>query len=109
LTGPRTPWLGTLTTSSLARRWCGTDYENPLNRECATYFIMLYKFVEYGINTPGINTVDLGASHRSAKTAIGFSPVSFSGYFRCKNSFIQMFVEAFMNRYYRPEQLIHDM
>lgn len=98
-----------MTLVSLACRWCGTDYENPLNRECATYFIMLYQFVEYGINTPGINTVDLGASHRSAKTAIGFSPVPFSGYFRCKNSFIQMFVEAFMNHYYRPEELIHDM
>lgn len=89
--------------------WCGTDYENPLNRTCATYFIMLYSYVEYAINTPGINTVDLGASHRSAKTAIGFTGVPYSGYFRCKNSFVQMFVEAFMNRYYQPEKLIHDM
>jgi hypothetical protein len=89
--------------------WCGTDYENPLNRTCATYFIMLYSYVEYAINTPGLNTVDLGASHRSAKTAIGFSGVPFSGYFRCRNSFIQLFVESFMNRYYEPEKLIHDM
>ena len=89
--------------------WCGTDYENPLNRSCATYFIMLYAYVEYAINTPGINIVDLGASHRSAKTAIGFTGVPYSGYFRCRNSFIQMFVEAFMSRYYEPEKLIHDM
>jgi hypothetical protein len=89
--------------------WCGTDYENPLNRQCATYFIMLYSYVEYAINTPGINVVDLGASHRSAKTAIGFKGVPYSGYFRCKNSFVQMFVEAFMNNYYEPEKLIHDM
>jgi hypothetical protein len=89
--------------------WCGTDYENPLNRSCATYFIMLYSYVEYAINTPGLNVVDLGASHRSAKTAIGFEGVPFSGYFRCKNSFIQLFVESFMDRYYEPEKLIHDM
>lgn len=88
--------------------WCGTDYENPLNRSCATYFIMLYNYVEYAISKPNLNWVDLGASHRTAKMAIGFSPYPCSGYFRCINRMVQIMVEAFMEKYYDPEKLIND-
>ena len=88
--------------------WCGTDYENELNRTCSTYFNILYSFIDRAISDPKVNWVDLGASHRKAKMAIGFSPYPSSGYFRCKNSFMQAFVEAMMNKYYKPERLIND-
>lgn len=88
--------------------WCGTDYENDLNRACSTYFNILYSFVDKAIGDPNVNWVDLGASHRKAKQAIGFSPYPSSGYFRCKNSFMQAFVEAMMSKYYKPERLIND-
>lgn len=89
--------------------WCGTDYSNDLNRSCATYFNILYNYVEHAIQDPKINWVDLGASHRKAKTAIGFSPYPCSGYFRCKNSFIQVMVESLMDKFYEPERLINDL
>lgn len=89
--------------------WCGTDYSNDLNRTCATYFNVLYNYVEYAITAPNIKWVDLGASHRKAKTAIGFSPYPCSGYFRCKNSFIQVMVESLMDKFYKPERLINDL
>lgn len=88
--------------------WCGTDYENDLNRSCATYFNILYSYVEKAIESPSITWVDLGASHRKAKMAIGFQPYPFSGYFRCKNSIVQIFVESLMDKYYKPEKLIND-
>lgn len=88
--------------------WCGTDYENDLNRSCATYFNILYSYVEKAIESPSINWVDLGASHRKAKMAIGFQPYPFSGYFRCKNSLVQIFVESLMEKYYKPDRLIND-
>lgn len=88
--------------------WCGTDYENELNRTCSTYFNILYSFIDRAISDPKVNWVDLGASHRKAKMAIGFSPYPSSGYFRCKNAFMQAFVEAMMNKYYKPERLIND-
>lgn len=88
--------------------WCGTDYENDLNRTCSTYFNMLYAYVEIAIADPGINWVDLGASRRTAKMAIGFQPYPSSGYFRCKNSVMQAMVETMMANYYEPERLIND-
>ena len=88
--------------------WCGTDYENDLNRSCATYFNILYSYVDWAIKNPKINWVDLGASHRKAKTAIGFQPYPSSGYFRCKTSFMSVLVESMMDRYYEPERLIND-
>lgn len=89
--------------------WCGTDYSNDLNRTCATYFNVLYNYVEYAILDPKINWVDLGASHRKAKTAIGFTPYPCAGYFRCKNSFVQVMVESLMDKFYKPERLINDL
>lgn len=89
--------------------WCGTDYSNDLNRTCATYFNVLYNYVEYAILDPQINWVDLGASHRKAKTAIGFTPYPCAGYFRCKNSFVQVMVESLMDKFYKPERLINDL
>lgn len=89
--------------------WCGTDYSNDLNRTCATYFNVLYNYVEHAILDPQINWVDLGASHRKAKTAIGFSPYPCAGYFRCKNSFVQVMVESLMDKFYKPEKLINDL
>ena len=88
--------------------WCGTDYENELNRTCSTYFNMLYEYIRVGIEDPGINWVDLGASRRTAKTAIGFHPYPSSGYFRCKNSVMHALVESMMENYYKPERLIND-
>lgn len=88
--------------------WCGTDYENPLNRSCATYFIILYNYVHYAIEQPNINWVDLGASQRATKTSMGFKPQPCSAYFRCKNSFMQMVVEYSMEKYYDAEKCIAD-
>lgn len=88
--------------------WCGTDYSNDLNKTCSTYFNILYSYVQKAIEDPDINWVDLGASHRKAKMAIGFSPYPSSGYFRCKNTFMQAIVESMMSTYYKPERLIND-
>ena len=65
--------------------WCGTDYENPLNRTCCVYFIILFKSVNYAIEHKDLNFVDLGATQRKAKTSIGFKPSPCSFYFRCAN------------------------
>lgn len=88
--------------------WCGTDYENPLNRTCSTYFVMLYNYVAQAIADPTIRWVDLGASRRTAKTAIGFKPYTSSGYFRCKNTVMQACVETMIQQYFHPEKLIND-
>lgn len=88
--------------------WCGTDYENPLNRTCTTYFIMLYNFVEYSIGKPHFNWVDLGMTQRKAKTAMGFSPYPCAGYFRCANTFVQLMVETMMEKYYDADKLMTD-
>jgi hypothetical protein len=88
--------------------WCGTDYDNELNRTCSTYFNMLYNYVRIGIEDPTINWIDLGASRRTAKVAIGFNPYPSSGYFRCKNSVMQALVETIMAKYFHPEELIND-
>jgi hypothetical protein len=88
--------------------WCGTDYSNELNRTCSTYFNMLYNYVRIAIEDPKFNWVDLGASRRTAKMAIGFNPYPSSGYFRCKNSVMQALVEYMMGVYFHPEELIND-
>jgi len=88
--------------------WCGTDYSNPLHRSCTTYFIMHYNFIEYGINNPSINWIDLGMSQRKAKTAMGFSPVPCSGYFRSTNRFSQHMIETFNSKYYDADAVITD-
>ena len=88
--------------------WCGTDYNNPLHRSCTTYFIMHYNFIEYGINNPQINWIDLGMSQRKAKTAMGFSPVPCSGYFRSTNRFSQHMIETFNSKYYDADAVITD-
>ncbi len=85
--------------------WCGTDHDNPLNRSCSTYFIILYN---YAIEQPNINWIDLGASQRKTKTSIGYKPQPCSAYFRCKNSFMQMVVEYLMEKYYDVEKCITD-
>jgi len=88
--------------------WCGTDYENDVHRTASTYFNMLYAYVDIAIKDPDINWVDLGASRRTAKLAIGFKPYPSSGYFRCKNSVMQAMVETMMANFYEPERLIND-
>ena len=88
--------------------WCGTDYNNPLHRSCTTYFIMHYNFIEMGINNPQINWIDLGMSQRKAKTAMGFSPVPCSGYFRSTNRFSQHMIETFNSKYYDADAVITD-
>ena len=88
--------------------WCGTDYSNPLHRSCTTYFIMHYNFIEYGITNPQINWIDLGMSQRKAKTAMGFSPVPCSGYFRSTNRFSQHMIETFNSKYYDADAVITD-
>jgi len=88
--------------------WCGTDYSNPLHRSCTTYFIMHYNFIELGINNPHINWIDLGMSQRKAKTAMGFSPVPCSGYFRSTNRFSQHMIESFNSKYYDADAVITD-
>lgn len=88
--------------------WCGTDYDNPLNRSCSTYFIILYSYAHYAIEQPDLNWVDLGATQRKAKTSIGYKPFPCSCYFRCLNSFSQMVIEYSMEKYYDPEKCMTD-
>lgn len=88
--------------------WCGTDYDNDLNRKCCCYFVMLYEWVHYAIETEGFEWVDLGATNRKAKTSMGFKPYPTSIYFRCLNSFTQMVVEYSMDKYYDPDKCMHD-
>lgn len=93
---------------ALLPMWCGTDYENDLQRTCATYFNMLYEFVRIAIADPEVNWVDLGATRRTAKTAIGFTGYPHSGYFRCKNTVVQAIVESMAKDYFKPEDFAAD-
>lgn len=93
---------------TLMPQWCGTDYDNELSRKCATYFIMLYEFFRIAIEDPVINWVDLGASRRSVKEALGCKGYPVSAYIRCKNSVNQAVVETFAGAYFHPEELIND-
>jgi len=88
--------------------WCGTDYSNPLNRTCSTYFIILYNMAHYAIEQQNLNWVDLGATQRKAKTSIGYKPHPCSLYFRCYNTAYKKIVEYSMEKYYDPSKCMTD-
>lgn len=93
---------------TLMPMWCGTDYENEKSRQCSSYFNMLYEYVKIGIADPTIQWIDLGASRRSAKVAIGFTGHPVSIYIRCKNSVQEALYAQMMATYFKKEDLIND-
>ncbi|EFN59064.1 expressed protein [Chlorella variabilis] len=93
---------------TLMPMWCGTDYDNEKSRQCSSYFNMLYEYVKIGIADPTINWIDLGASRRSAKVAIGFTGYPVSIYIRCKNSVQESLYSQMMATYFKKEELIND-
>ena len=66
------------------------------------------QYVKIGIADPTINWIDLGASRRSAKTAIGFTGYPVSIYIRCKNSVQEALYSQMMSYYFKPGDLIND-
>lgn len=94
--------------STLMPMWCGTNYDNEKSRSCSTYFNMLYEYVKIGIADPTIQWIDLGASRRSAKTAIGFTGYPVSIYIRCKNSVQEALYSQMMAIYFKKDELIND-
>lgn len=93
---------------TLMPMWCGTAYDNEKSRTCSSYFNMLYEYVRVGIADPSINWIDLGASRRSAKTAIGFTGYPVSIYIRCKNSVQEALYSQMMSIYFKKDELIND-
>ena len=59
--------------------WCGQDYGCELVRTKSTYFVMLYSYVKLAMADAAVRWVDLGATRRTAKTAIGFVPHPMAG------------------------------
>jgi len=60
--------------------------------------------VKIGIADPAINWIDLGASRRSAKTAIGFTGYPVSIYIRCKNSVQEALYSQMMAIYFKARE-----
>lgn len=60
--------------------------------------------MKIGIADPAINWIDLGASRRSAKTAIGFTGYPVSIYIRCKNSVQEALYSQMMAIYFKARE-----
>lgn len=93
---------------TLMPMWCGTDYDNELQRKCSTYFNLLYEFFKVAIADPEVDWVDLGATRRTAKMSIGCEGYPVSAYVRCKNSVMQAIVQTGMEQFFNPEELMND-
>lgn len=67
-------WQRLAAVHALHRRcWIGSDGDGCTALACMHAVLVLLQYVKVGIADPAINWIDLGASRRSAKTAIGFT------------------------------------